>query len=151
MHIKQLLTLDRTLFDVVADSKKRALEIISRTAVKGLPDITAKEVLVCLSTRERLGATAISKGLALPHCRLKKLVQPIAVLVKLHHAIDFNAPDQQPVELIFTLLVPEHANDEHLAIIANLAETLRHKPFRDKLRHASSQQQLFRMATEQNR
>jgi len=92
------------------------------------------DIFDALITRERLGSTALGHGVALPHSRLADIAEPIAAMITLSDGVDFEAPDGQPVDLLIGLLVPEQCNDEHLKILAGLAQRFSDNYFRDELR-----------------
>lgn len=122
MRISELITPARVACGVEAGSKKRVLELLGELAVADVPDLTAAEAFDSLIERERLGGTGLGHGVALPHGRLKSGRRAIGALMTLKEGIDFDAPDRQPVDLLFALLVPEHYTDEHLQILAQLAK-----------------------------
>ncbi len=122
MRISELITPARVACGGEAGSKKRVLERLGELAVADVPDLTAAEVFDSLIERERLGGTGLGHGVALPHGRLKGARRAIGALMTLEEGIDFDAPDRQPVDLLFALLVPEHYTDEHLEILAQLAK-----------------------------
>lgn len=122
MQVTQLLTLERINCNYVAASKKRALEQLSELITHGETELTQSQVFDSLISRERLGSTGLGRGVAIPHARVKNSERTIAALIKLEDGIDFDAIDGQPVDLLFALLVPEHATEEHLQLLAQLAE-----------------------------
>ena len=103
-------------------SKKRALEEVSRLLTGHAEFVSEKDVLTSLINREKLGSTGLGKGVAIPHGRLKGLQSVVAAFVKLTQPIDYDAADEQAVDLIFGLLVPQDATSEHLQILAKIAE-----------------------------
>lgn len=122
MRISELITPARVACSGEAGSKKRVLERLGELAVADVPDLTSAEVFDSLIERERLGGTGLGHGVALPHGRMKGGRRAIGALMTLKEGIDFDAPDRQPVDLLFALLVPEHYTDEHLQILAQLAK-----------------------------
>jgi PTS system nitrogen regulatory IIA component len=122
MQVTQLLELERINCNYAAASKKRALEQISALITHGETELTQSQVFDSLISRERLGSTGLGRGVAIPHARVKNSERTIAALIKLEDGIDFDAIDGQPVDLLFALLVPEHATEEHLQLLAQLAE-----------------------------
>ncbi len=80
------------------------------------------DILDALVSRERLGSTALGQGIAVPHGRLTELERPVAAMITLANGIEFDAPDEEPVDIIFALLVPEDSTDEHLRILSAMAE-----------------------------
>lgn len=150
MQIKQILTSERTLHGVQGTNKKHLLEYLAKFIQQQFPELDSKALLTKLLSRERLGSTGIGDGVALPHCRLAGLDTSLGIFVKLQDKIDFEAIDNQPVDLIFLLLVPEAADKDHLNTLGNLAEAFSDETLRKRLRQATSHQELFQLITEFN-
>src|SRR6202021_4164221 len=74
---------------------------------------------------ETLGSTAFGTGIAIPHGKLPKLERLFGLFARLDRAIDFEALDGQPVDLIFLLLAPEAAGADHLKALARVARLMR--------------------------
>jgi PTS system nitrogen regulatory IIA component len=91
------------------------------------------KVFDSLFARERLGSTGLGQGVAIPHGRIKGLKESMAAVVRVSEPIPFDAPDGLPVSLLVFLLVPEHATEEHLEILSELAELLSDSGVRDAL------------------
>ena len=145
MDITDLIDSDRIVYDCEVASKKRAIEIISELLARGQADLTARPIFDSLIGRERLGSTGLGHGVALPHGRFNQSQQAIGAFVKLKKGVDFDAIDRQPVDLIFGLLVPDHYTDEHLKILAYLAEMFSDRGFCQHLREAGSDRALFQL------
>jgi PTS system nitrogen regulatory IIA component len=86
-----------------------------------------------LFSRERLGSTGLGHGVAIPHGRIKGLKAPLAAVFQLAQPIGFDAPDDQSVNLLIFLLVPEAATQKHLEILSEIAELLSDAALRDQL------------------
>lgn len=140
--IHALLSLERTRAKVAASSRKRALEHGCET-LAGCNDMNARTVLDALLAREKLGSTALGDGIAIPHCRLADCTAPIGVLLSLADGVDYLAPDDEPVDLLFILVVPENANEAHLQILSALAGLLIEPDNRAQLRDARDNLTLF--------
>lgn len=143
--LQRLLAPGRALCRVTGHSKKRTLQTIGERLAAALPEGTAggDEVTGLLLDRERLGSTALGDGVAVPHARCESCTVPTGVVVTLADGIEFDAPDGQPVDLLFALLVPGEGTQEHLDILASLAGSFRERAFRDRLRAAENSQQLI--------
>lgn len=138
------LTQERTFVCALdSTSKKKALEQISILLDSSIPSMHAIAIFDALQGRERLGTTGFGDGIAIPHCRLKDLERPLAALIRFEQAVDFDAMDQQPVDLFFVLLVPQDSNAEHLAILADLAQQLEQKKLAAHLRQATDAADLY--------
>ena len=144
MDIQAIVSLDRTECAVQCNSKKRILEIISGIAAKNNPDIDEATVLSALMARERMGSTGIGNGIALPHGRLAGLERVIAIVVTSTPAIDFDAIDNKPVDIFFTLLVPQEQTDGHLQTLAMVAGKLSEKETIKSIRKAQTSDDIIR-------
>ncbi len=122
--------------DCKAGSKKRVLERVGELLATAAPNLSSEEIFEQLLERERLGSTGLGHGVALPHARLKGIKQACGVLVRLASGVDYDAIDGQPVDLLFGLLVPHDATQEHLQLLAKLASLFSQVSFRDQLRKA---------------
>jgi PTS system nitrogen regulatory IIA component len=122
--------------DCKAGSKKRVLEQVGELLATAAPNLSSEEVFEQLLERERLGSTGLGHGIALPHARLKGITQACGALVRLETGVDYDAIDNQPVDLVFGLLVPHDATQEHLQLLAKLASLFSNEGFRNKLREA---------------
>ena len=118
-------------------SKKRVLEAISELLAEGQKRLSPNKIFEILLNRERLGSTALGKGIALPHGRIENIEKPIIAILTLENGVDFEAPDEQPVDIIFALLVPIECNEKHLQLLAALASLFNESDFREKIRGAS--------------
>lgn len=134
MHIAELLTVERVSCCAQAASKKRALEQLATLIAQAVPALGAGEIFDSLIARERLGSTGLGHGVAIPHGRPKGNTQAAGALLKLTDGVDFDAVDGQPVDLLFALLVPEQSTDEHLQLLAQLAEMFSDHDFVQRLR-----------------
>ncbi len=143
MEIAGVLSTERVAAKVQVKSKKKALQIISERLAASTAEITSAEAFGCLIEREKLGSTGLGHGVALPHGRLRSAENVYGVFLQLAQAIDFDALDNQPVDLLFALLVPQQATETHLRILARLAEMFRDKALCERLRHAENDAELF--------
>lgn len=147
MQIIDLLTPERTLFTSDITSKKRALEQLSKLFADTL-NLNNSELFELFVQRERLGSTAIGHGVAIPHIRSAMVNHPIGALMLLSRPLESDAIDKQPVDLLFGLLVPEAATEEHLQILAGLAEAFSHENYCNQLRQATDSQSLYQLAVQ---
>jgi PTS system nitrogen regulatory IIA component len=145
-YLNQILTPERTVCSVPGLSKKRLFETIAKIVSTDQLSLPYDDVLNRLIAREKLGSTGIGKGIAIPHCRVTNCSVPIGTLVTLEEPIPFDAPDDLPVDLLFILLVPEEAHQQHLDILANVARLLSQDDFCSELRAADDNRTLYDVA-----
>ncbi|MBY4676758.1 PTS IIA-like nitrogen regulatory protein PtsN [Marinobacterium arenosum] len=149
MTITDILTPSRTLCDLEGGSKKRILETVGNIIAEQTPSLDADAVFAGLINRERLGSTGFGDGVAIPHCRLSNCNEALGYLIKLQTPIDFDAIDRQPVDLLFVLIVPEEACEEHLTTLSSIAELLSKSEVREQLRNAHTAESLYKVIQHQ--
>ncbi|MFA7553764.1 MAG: PTS IIA-like nitrogen regulatory protein PtsN [Spongiibacteraceae bacterium] len=149
MKLTSILSPGRTLCDAPGSSKKRTLETIAQFICQDIPDLNPNELFDSFIARERLGSTGLGDGIAIPHCRIKNCEEVIGSLIKLEQAIDFDAADGKPVDLLFVLIVPEEATDEHLQVLAMLAKSFSDPEYCQRLRKAKDNEELYYQAIAQ--
>ena len=131
-----------------AASKKKVLEIAAELLASGDQMLSPENIYEKLLERERLGSTGLTHGVALPHARIKGINRPIGALIRLAESVEFDSLDEQPADLIFALLVPEEANEEHLNLLAGLAQMFRNGDLRQQIRQSSDSKQIVFLLTE---
>lgn len=122
MKLADILSSGRIATGIAVTSKKRALEEIARLLALGTEGLTAADIVTSLANREKLGSTGLGHGVAIPHGRVAGITQSVGAFIRLKHPVDYDTHDGQPVDLIFGLLVPQHATGEHLQHLAAIAE-----------------------------
>ena len=130
--ISKILPLENVLLDAESTSKKRVFERVG-LLFENSQKLSRSQVFDSLFAREKLGSTGLGQGVAIPHGRIKNLREAVAAFVKTDNPIPFDAPDGQPVNLIFVLLVPERATDLHLQLLGELAQMFSTTEFRESL------------------
>jgi PTS system nitrogen regulatory IIA component len=145
--LRDILTPARTVCGAPGVSKKRLLQTIAEIISKDQPEMDYDTIFDQLIAREKLGSTGLGQGIAIPHCRASNCPQPLGMLITLADPVDFDSPDDVLVDLLFVLLVPEAAHQEHLDILANIARLLSQPEFCQRLRAADSDAGLFDAAT----
>jgi PTS system nitrogen regulatory IIA component len=134
--IAKLLPASNILLDVDVSSKKRMFEQVG-LLFENNQGVARSLVFDSLFARERLGSTGLGQGVAIPHGRIKGLKEPVGAFLRLKTAVAFDAPDGRPVALVFILLVPEQANEQHLEILSELAQMFSDKELRAALATAT--------------
>lgn len=122
-----------------ASSKKRVLEQAARLLAGTADEPEAEQIFERLLERERLGSTGLAGGVALPHARMPGIGESRGAFLQLAKPVEFDALDGSPVDLVFALLVPEDANEEHLQLLAKLAAMFNEQELRDRLRQAEAE------------
>ena len=147
MHLLDLLAPARVLAGAKVSSKKRLLEHLAELLAEG--DAGRERALFdSLCQRERLGSTGLGHGVAIPHGRSPALAVATGAVLRLSEPVDFGASDGEPVDLLFALAVPEHFTQQHLSLLAQLAEMFADAGFREQLRAAPDSESLYRLVAD---
>ncbi|WP_396587396.1 PTS IIA-like nitrogen regulatory protein PtsN [Bermanella sp. R86510] len=144
--IAQILTSERTQKGASCSSKKRLMQHVSQFIANTIEDSDPNEIYERLIAREKLGSTGIGEGIAIPHSRIAECQDTIGALFVLDKPVDFDSIDRQPVDIVFVLLVPEEATEQHLQTLSMLAEQFSQSGFRNRLRDAQSSTELYKNA-----
>jgi PTS system nitrogen regulatory IIA component len=131
-QIRQLLPIENIVLDLEASSKKRVFEHAG-LVFENNQGIARSAVFDSLFSREKLGSTGLGRGIAIPHGRIKGLKEACGAFIRLTTPIPFDSPDGEPVSLLFVLLVPEQATEQHLQILSELAERFSDRSCREAL------------------
>ncbi|NHK29485.1 PTS IIA-like nitrogen regulatory protein PtsN [Parvularcula flava] len=149
-EIKCMLAPDHVMVDLHANCKREALTLLAQKASK-LTGISAETILDTLIAREKLGSTGVGGGVAIPHGKFADLEDMVGIVARLAKPVDFDAVDDQPVDLLFMLLAPESANAMHLKSLSKVARLMRSDEVRAAMRGASSDDALFAIVIEQEK
>lgn len=145
--LAKLLPVTSVMLDLDVSSKKRVFEHVGLLFENSL-GIGRGQVFDALFARERLGSTGLGHGIAIPHGRIKGLREAAGAFVRTKSPIPFEAPDGNPVQLIFVLLVPEKATDVHLQILSELAQLFSNREMRAQLASLSDPAEVQKLITQ---
>jgi nitrogen PTS system EIIA component len=147
MHIADLLKPEGVVAALKVQGKKQLLQDLAARAAP-LVRLPERRIYETLTERERLGTTGVGQGIAIPHGRLPDLEKIAGLFARLDTPIDYEAVDNQPVDLVFMLLAPEGAGADHLKALARVSRLLRNQAACEKLRAAKSAEALYAILTE---
>lgn len=148
MALADLLHQDAIIPALRANSKKQLLQELATKASKltGLPE---REIFDVVLQRERLGSTGVGNGIAIPHGKLASIKSIAGIFARLEAPVDFEALDDQPVDLVFLLLAPEGAGADHLKALSRIARVLRDQDLVAKLRATDSASAIYAFLNEE--
>jgi PTS system nitrogen regulatory IIA component len=124
MGILDLFSAADVILDVSASNKRSLLEIMATEAANRLGR-SSQEILGALQAREEIGSTALGKGVALPHAELRSTDPPVILFTRLRRPIDFDARDDEPVDLVFLVLWPAAAGKGLLPAMSEICRAVR--------------------------
>ena len=145
-QISPLLANENIVLDLDASSKKRVFEHVG-LLFENNQGIASSAVFESLFAREKLGSTGLGQGIAIPHGRIKGLKGATGAFLRLAAPVPFDSPDGRPVSLLFVLLVPEQATEQHLQILSELAEKFSDPTCREGLSNAASAEEIRQLLT----
>ncbi len=145
------------LFDLLAErgiipalkakTKKQALQDLAELG-STITGLASRDILEGLLQRERLGSTGLGGGIAIPHAKFKGLDRIHCVFARLDQPLEFESIDNEPVDLIFLLLAPEHASGDHLKALARISRFLREPHALERLRATRDRKGLYAILTQ---
>jgi len=147
MEIADLLTPDAVMAHMKAASKKQVLQELAQRAAQ-VTKLPERRIFETLMEREKLGSTGMGQGIAIPHGRVPGVEKMTGLFAQLDQPVDFDAMDDQPVDLVFLLLAPEDAGADHLKALARVSRLLRNQAVCEKLRAAPQPATLYALLTE---
>ncbi|HAG93378.1 MAG: PTS IIA-like nitrogen-regulatory protein PtsN [Pseudomonadales bacterium] len=143
MELAEIISPQRVFEDVPGGSKKKVLETAAGLIAQQCPELDPNELFDNLISREKLGSTGLGKGIAIPHCRANHCSNAIGAFIKLESGVDFDSIDHEPVDMLFVLLVPQDAHEEHLNILSKIATLFNDDNRRKTLRAAHSTDSIY--------
>ncbi|MCQ0989517.1 PTS IIA-like nitrogen regulatory protein PtsN [Jiella marina] len=146
MDVETLIDPDAILPALRANSKKQVLQEMAAKAaeITGLPE---REIFETILGREKLGSTAVGNGIAIPHGKLAALDKIVGIFARLSRPADFDALDDQPVDIVFLLLAPEGAGADHLKALSKVARLLRSREIVDEIRDSTDGRTIYALMT----
>ena len=142
MQLSDVIRPTNVLCNVSAANKGKLLHALASKVSQGL-DVSEEAISDALDRRESLGSTGIGLGIAVPHATISELTDIVILVCRLSKAIDFDAIDGEPVELIFLLLVPDNRKSEYLTILAAIARHMRADGVLEAIRKADTADQIY--------
>jgi nitrogen PTS system EIIA component len=142
MPMTEFLKPDAVFSNVKMTSKKQLLQFMSEKASE-MTGISERDIFDTIMQRERLGSTGVGNGIAIPHCKMKAATRLTGLFVRLDQAIDFDAIDDQKVDLVFMLIAPELAGADHLKALSKVARALRASDIVDAIRRAPDSGRIY--------
>jgi len=147
MDLSDLVSQEGVSPNLKATSKKQALQMLA-TKASDLLGLEERTVLDLLMERERLGTTGVGNGVGIPHAKVPGVERPCGLFARLDSGVDFDAIDDEPVDLVFLLLAPEGAGADHLKALARVSRMFRNKALCEKLRASRDKTAIFALLSE---
>ncbi len=147
MTLEQLIGPEAVAPTLRASSKKQLLNDLAGRVSDKL-GLEQRAVFDALMERERLGPTAMGRGVAIPHARMPGVPQMTGFFARLEKGVDFDAADGGSVDLVFLLLAPENAGADHLRALAKVSRLMRDEGRCAKLRATTDAAALYAILVE---
>lgn len=142
MELSDILTKDSIIPCAKVTSKRQLLQLLAEKAAN-VAQIDSQTAFETLMSREQLGSTGLGNGIAIPHGKIKGLSHVVAIFARLDQPIEFDAVDDQPVDIAFMLLAPEGSGADHLKALSRVARCLRSEHMVDELRGTRDKDRLL--------
>ncbi|GGE21660.1 PTS IIA-like nitrogen-regulatory protein PtsN [Aureimonas endophytica] len=149
MDLGDLIEIDAILPSMKAGTKKQVLQELCEKAAERT-GLSGRDIFETVLQREKLGSTGVGNGIAIPHGKLPELPKLVGVFGRLNRPVDFDALDDQPVDLVFLLLAPGGSGAEHLKALSKIARLLRNATTVARLREARDADTIYALMTERS-
>ncbi|MGC4024564.1 MAG: PTS IIA-like nitrogen regulatory protein PtsN [Mesorhizobium sp.] len=147
MDLSDLVEVSAIMPALKANSKKQLLQLLAEKAA-AVTELPERVIFDTILQRERLGSTGVGNGIAIPHGKLSGVKKIVGVFARLETPVDFEALDDQPVDLVFLLLAPEGAGADHLKALSRIARVLRDNETVTKIRGTRDANAIFALLSE---
>lgn len=147
MELGDLIAAEAIIPRLAAKTKKQLLQDLAERAA-ALTGLKGRDILEAVLERERVGSTAMGRGIAIPHGRIAGLQRIVTVFARLDQPVDFEASDEESVDLVFLLLAPEHAGADHLKALARISRLLREPQTIERLRASHDAATIYAVLTQ---
>ncbi len=148
MKILDVLPKEAIVVDLKAIDKKGVLEELVVPIAK-IAGIDREELVKVLMERERLGSTGIGQGIGIPHGKIRGLESLIIGFGRSQKGVDFDSMDGMPAHIFFLLITSENSTGLHLKLLARISRILKNDPFKEKLLHATSRDEIYSIIKEE--
>ena len=146
MDVDTLIEPGAILPDLRANSKKQVLQELAGKAAE-ITGLSEREIFETILGREKLGSTGVGNGIAIPHGKLAQLDHIVGLFARLSRPVDFDALDDQPVDIVFLLLAPQGSGADHLKALSKVARLLRNREIVDKIRDTRESHAIYALMT----
>ena len=143
MKIQDVLNKNVMLFDLKATDKEGVINEMVQSLVDNGVVTDFETFKTGIMNREAQTSTGLGDGIAMPHSKNEAVKEATVLFAKSNKGVDYASLDGQPTDLFFMIAAPEGANDTHLAALAELSKYLMKPGFADKLRQASTPDQVI--------
>lgn len=150
MRIAEFLKVEAVIPALTATTKAEVLQELAQALTKAWPAVGAGRFLQVLEERERLGSTAMEKGVAIPHGRLAELPTLIACFGVSREGVDFDSRDGRPSQFFFALVAPENSAGLHLKALSRLSRLFRSDQLKDAILGAADAQALHALLVQED-
>lgn len=144
MSIPEIFSRVNVILDAEPANKAALLDLLAAEAGQRL-DVPKQEVLGALQAREKIGSTGLGRGVALPHAEIHEAQAPLVLFVRLRRAVNFDARDEEPVDLVFLVLWPTATRKGLLAAMSEICRALRESQTLRRLRAAETPEDVVRL------
>ncbi|NDW04489.1 PTS IIA-like nitrogen regulatory protein PtsN [Jiella pacifica] len=146
MDVNTLIDPGAIMPDLRANSKKQVLQELAGKAAE-ITGISEREIFETILGREKLGSTGVGNGIAIPHGKLGELDRIVGLFARLSRPVDFDALDDQPVDIVFLLLAPQGSGADHLKALSKVARLLRNRDIVDEIRATRDGSAIYALMT----
>lgn len=142
MKLSRIMDKSHVYVDLEPINKRQLLQELSEKAAKYV-NVDDRTIFDALLERENLGSTGFGGGTAVPHARISKLNDIVAVFAKTEKPVNFDSVDGKPIDIAFLLLSPESNGADHLTALAKISRILKNEELCNKIRKEENPEKIY--------
>ena len=147
--MENVININTIKINIKEDTKENVLKFVSKVAYENGIVKSEEEYFNGLLAREEECTTGFGKGFAIPHCKSTTVNRPAVIVCKLDNKVEWESMDDQPVEVVLALAVPEaEAGTTHVKILSQIARCLMDDEFTDMIKEAREEKEIFEILNE---
>ena len=125
MKLHNLLKQDMIITELESEDREGVLKEMVDFLKKKKIIAKDQELFKKLLQREKLGSTAIGEGVAIPHCKMKGVKNPVVMLAVSKKSVDYQSLDGKPTYVFFLVVSSPDNPSLNLQILAAIAHLVR--------------------------
>lgn len=143
MNIFSLLDPETVFPDLKAKDKAEILDKLISSLENKVSEEEVEKIRAAVIERENIMSTGVGKGLAIPHGKSAAIEQTYAAFAILDEPVDYEAIDNQPVNMVFLLVGPQSSNSLHIKLLSRISRLMNNREFRDRLRECETAEEII--------
>lgn len=143
MNIFSLLDTQTVFPELKVKDKAETLDKLISSLESKVSNSQVEKIRDAVIEREKIMSTGVGKGLAIPHGKTAGIEETLAAFAMLKEPVDYEAIDEQPVNMIFLLVGPQSSNSMHIKLLSRISRLMNNSDFRNRLQECKTSEEII--------